>query len=108
VGPNFTSARYPIWSPDGKCLLLIGYTSQKAYESSAIHWWRVPLNEGHPVRTGAHDALVRAGLDARDFRNHPPTPYANVPTPSCWLAAPSRVIFSIENGDTRSLWETGI
>ena len=29
VGPNFTAARYPIWSPDGKHLLIVGYTSAK-------------------------------------------------------------------------------
>jgi dipeptidyl aminopeptidase/acylaminoacyl peptidase len=108
VGPNFTAARYPIWSPDGKHLLVTGYTSQKAYESSAIDWWVVPINGGHPLRTGAYDALIRAGFDARDFVNHALTPYATVPRPSCWLAAPSRVIFSTESGDSRSLWETGI
>jgi Tol biopolymer transport system component/DNA-binding winged helix-turn-helix (wHTH) protein len=107
VGPNFTAARYPIWSPDGKSLLLIGYTSQKAYESSAIDWWVVPINEGRPVSTGAYKRLVRAGFDARDFVNHS-SRYATVPRPSCWLAAPSRVIFSSESGDTRSLWETAI
>jgi Tol biopolymer transport system component/DNA-binding winged helix-turn-helix (wHTH) protein len=108
VGPNFTAARYPIWCPDGKHLLLIGYTSQKAYESSAIDWWVVPLNEGRAVSTGAYKGLVRAGFDARDFVNHASTRYATVPRPSCWLAASSRVIFSTESGDTRSLWETGI
>jgi Tol biopolymer transport system component len=108
VGANFTAARYPIWSPDGKHLLLIGYTSQKAYESPAIDWWVVPINGGRPVSTGAHDALVGAGFDARDLVNHASTRYATVPRPSCWLAASSRVIFSTESGDTRSLWETGI
>jgi eukaryotic-like serine/threonine-protein kinase len=108
VGPNFTAARYPIWSPDGKHLLLMGYTSQKAYESSASDWWVVPINEGSPVSTGAYDALIRAGFDARDFANHPSTPFETVPRPSCWLTTPSRVIFSTESGDTQSLWETGI
>src|SRR5690349_12813060 len=46
IGPNFTSARYPIWSPDGKRLLFIGYTSQKAYESSGIDWWVAPTDGG--------------------------------------------------------------
>jgi Tol biopolymer transport system component/DNA-binding winged helix-turn-helix (wHTH) protein len=106
VGPNFTAARYPIWSPDGKRLLFIGYISHKAYESSAIDWWVAPINGGRPVRTGAYDAFIRAGLDVSNFVN--PTSYATVPRPSCWLATPSRVIFSTDSGDTRSLWETGI
>ena len=108
MGTNFTAARNPIWSPDGKRLLFVGYTSQKAYENSAIDWWVAPINGGQPVRTGAYAALFRAGFDARDFIIHAPTRYATVPRPSCWLAVPSRMIFSTESGDTRSLWETGI
>ena len=106
VGPNFTAARCPIWSPDGKRLLFIGYTSQKAYESSAADWWVAPINGGRPVSTGAYDAFVRAGFDAPGFVN--PTSDAIIPRPGCWLAAPSRVIFSNESSVTRSLWETGI
>jgi Tol biopolymer transport system component len=108
VGPNFTAARYPIWSPDGKHLLIIGYTSPKAYESSGIDWWLVSTNDGRAVRTGAYDALVRAGFHPRGFADHPFTPYATVPIPSCWLANPSRVIFSTESGDTGDLWEAGL
>ena len=36
VGSEFTSAHYPIWSPDGKHLLLVGYTSSQAFQSSSI------------------------------------------------------------------------
>ena len=62
VGSNFTAARDPIWSPDGKHLLFVGYTSAKAYESSSLDWWLVATNGGDAVKTGAYDALVRAGL----------------------------------------------
>ena len=106
VGPNFTAARYPIWSPDGKRLLFIGYTSRKAYESSAVDWWVAPIDGGRPVRTGAYDAFVRAAFNAPGFIN--PTSYAIIPRPGCWLATPSRVIFSNESSVTRSLWEMGI
>jgi len=34
VGSNFTAARYPIWSPDGKHLLCVATASAKAYDSS--------------------------------------------------------------------------
>jgi Tol biopolymer transport system component len=30
VGTKFTAARQPLWSPDGKHILLVGYTSPKA------------------------------------------------------------------------------
>jgi Tol biopolymer transport system component/DNA-binding winged helix-turn-helix (wHTH) protein len=109
LGQVFTAARYPVWSPDAKHLLVVGYTSKKAYESSAIDWWLVDIDGGPPKRTGAYDAFVRAGFHARDFHtNHPATPFETVARPSCWLTTPSRVVFSIESGDTGSLWEAEI
>ena len=66
VGPNFTAARYPIWSPDGKRLLCVGYTSAKAYEISSIDWWLLAPDGSESVKTGAHDALIRAGLQPQE------------------------------------------
>ena len=102
VGPNFTAARLPIWSPDGKHLLCIGYTSAKTGESSAIDWWLIDPNGGNAVKTGAYDALVHA------------LPYENpwepvfVPRPACWSAAGNTVLFTILSGDSASLWEIGV
>jgi serine/threonine protein kinase len=100
VGPNFEAARYPIWSPDGKHLLLIGYTSPKAYQRSDLDWWVVPTNGGNAVKTGAYEALVRAGLK--------PFPTENFPIPECWSAAGSTVTFSLSSGDAENLWEIGL
>ncbi len=108
IGPNFTNARLPIWSPDGKNLLIMGYTSDKASESSAIDWWLIPANGGNAVRTGLHDALSRAGLPLYDPAAGPLFSYPNVPRPSCWLAGTNSVIFSTRSGDTENLWETDI
>jgi len=101
VGANFTAARYPVWAPDGKHLLFVGYTSAKAYESSSLDWWLVATNGSETVQTGAYDALVRAGLRA-------PGTYTNGPIPGCWLAAGGGVAFSIASGDVANLWEIGI
>jgi Tol biopolymer transport system component len=105
VGMNLTTARYPIWSPDGKHLLFKGYTSAKALDRSAIDWWLASANGGDAVRTGAHEALAGAGLPARTFAR---TPVPDVPIPGCWSAAGNRVIFSIASGDTQNLWEIGL
>jgi len=99
-GPKFTAARYPMWSPDGKCLLCIGYTSAKAYESSSIDWWLVPINAGNAIRTGAYETLIEAKLRARDATDGP--------RPGCWSAAGNAVIFSMTSGDARNLWEIGV
>jgi serine/threonine protein kinase len=101
VGPNLTAARAPIWSPHGKHLLSIGYSSAKAYDSASLDWWLVPTGGGEAVRTGVYDALVHAGLRARN-------PTVNNPSPGCWSAASSAVVFSIANGDAQNLWEIGV
>jgi len=98
VGRNFTAARNPIWSPDGKYLLLTGYTSSKAFERSKIDWWVVPTNGGDAIKTGALEALTRAGVH---------WPVSDFPIPACWSAA-STVLFSTDAGDTNNLWEIGI
>jgi Tol biopolymer transport system component/DNA-binding winged helix-turn-helix (wHTH) protein len=110
LGPSFTDARYPIWSPDGKRLLFIGYTSSKTYESAALDWWLVPANGGPAVRTGAHDALVRAGLEGHESNDFSASmyPIPNVPRPFCWLAAANSVVFATRGGDVSNLWETGV
>jgi Tol biopolymer transport system component len=100
VGPDFTTARHPIWAPDGKHLLLIGYTSAKAYERSSIDWWLAATNGGDAVKTGAYEALVHAGLLALDPANVP-----GLPIPACWSATANTVVFSTASGDTDNLWE---
>ena len=108
IGSNFTNARYPIWAPDGRHLLLVGYTSDKASDSSSIDWWLVATDGGTAVRTGVYDALSRAGVDANEPPINPRLTFPNVPMPGCWVAGINSLIFSTQSGDTRNLWETGI
>jgi Tol biopolymer transport system component/DNA-binding winged helix-turn-helix (wHTH) protein len=110
VGANFTAARFPIWSPDGKHLLLIGYTAAKAFDSSSIDWWLVQADGAKQVRTGAYEALARAGLKPRDPATNggSMTSSPGIPKPGCWSAAGNSVIVSVATGDTESLWELGV
>jgi eukaryotic-like serine/threonine-protein kinase len=104
VGPNFTAARYPIWSLDGKRLLFVGYTSAKAGEASGLDWWLVAPNGGDAVKTGAQDALLRGALPVGA------TVAAIVQIehkPGCWSAG-NNVVLSKLNGDTSNLLEIGI
>jgi len=106
VGANFTAARHPIWSPDGKHLLIIGYTSQNAFHTSSLDWWLTASDGGVALRTGAYEALIHADLNATE------SPHIRdvIPTPRCWSEGTHNVIFSASasSGDTLNLWETGI
>jgi Tol biopolymer transport system component len=106
VASNFTSARYPIWSPDGQHLLFRGYTSAKANDTSSVDWWTVGAKGGEAVRTDAYRALRQAGLqvDGNTISN----PVPGSPSPACWSAADNTVIFSVASGDTSNLWAIGI
>ncbi len=110
VAPNLTSARRPIWSPDGKRLLFLGYSSAKSSDASAIDWWLADANGGEAIRTGMHDALVRAGLQGQDSAGNWATtiPAGELPVPGCWSSAGSIAFSADSGGDTRNLWETGI
>jgi serine/threonine protein kinase len=101
LGKNFTAARLPIWSPDGKNLLAIGYTSEKLADNTSLDWWFVPADGAAAVRTGVHQAMVEAGLLTSNSAN------PNMPSPECWSAG-NAVIFAAANGDTANLWEIGI
>jgi Tol biopolymer transport system component/DNA-binding winged helix-turn-helix (wHTH) protein len=109
-GGKFTNARYPIWSPDGKYLLFVGYTSESTYEQSALDWYLAPANGGKALRTGAFEALKRAGLDARELNSNPAASFGilGLPKPGCWLARDNRVIFSTATGAAWNLWQTRI
>ena len=102
VGLNFTCARYPIWSPDGKHLLIMGYTSAKAWERSSLDWWVVATNGGEAMESGLFDKLGPAKQTGR-----PPQSLSG-PHPGCWSGAGNSVVYSLESGDTANLWEIGI
>lgn len=102
VSSKFTSAMYPIWSPDSTQILFIGYTSEKAFDSDSLDWWIVSVNRGRAMRTGAHRAFLRAGLQYNSA-----TPIATVPIPGCW-ANDGALIFSFNIGDVQNLWKISL
>jgi len=99
VAPHLTAARTPIWSPDGKHLLFVGYASAKLYDDANLDWWLATVDGSDGVRTGLHDALSRAGLSITS---------GFVPSPSCWSKETNTVMFSRSSGDAQNLWEIGL
>ena len=98
VAPGLAAARAPIWSPDGKRLLIVGYASAKLHDDSSLDWWLAAVDGSDKVKTGLHDALVRAGLPSG----------SQFPWPCCWSADTNTVTFAITTGDNKNLWEIGL
>ena len=102
VGSSFATARFPIWHKDGKHLLMLAYTSTKAFDRSSIDWWMVATDGSKAMRTGAYDALVHTGLQPIGGTR---TPFSAIPQPHCWSAPGDKVTFSMPDGDSVNLWE---
>jgi eukaryotic-like serine/threonine-protein kinase len=99
VAPHLSAARTPIWSPDGKRLLFVGYASARLYDEANLDWWVATVDGSDGVRTGLRDALHRAAL---------PISSGSFPTPFCWSKEAQTVMFSRGSGDAQNLWEIGL
>jgi Tol biopolymer transport system component len=67
------------------------------YETSALDWWLAAPDGPETVKTGARDALDRAGM-----------PVFPLPRPASWSGASNTVIFAATTGDASNVWELGL
>lgn len=92
--PDFADCRFPVWSPDGKYLLVTATRDRIAPSAQGRDWWLVPTNKlGSPVRLGFYATLQRLGLDPEDSPPH-------------WSG--DRVVFGARHGETANIWQIGI
>jgi len=61
VGRGMPASRFPVWSPDGRALLVAG-TAEARADQPQWDWWVLPLDGGDPVRTGAFEQMRRRGI----------------------------------------------
>jgi Tol biopolymer transport system component/predicted Ser/Thr protein kinase len=85
VRPASDFARYPIWAPDGKRVLL----------SSFSDWWVASVDSGEAVKTGAFDLLRRHGI-----------PVNRLVDPGQWLE--QGILFSATAEGSTALWRVPI
>lgn len=107
MGTTLSTARTPIWSPDGRRLLVIGYASANVYDASALDWWTLELNRNTAAKAGMREALQTSGFSypgEDDFPQLKTVATLTLPEPNCWLSNGNRVIFSARSGDARNLW----
>lgn len=59
---GFTNSRFPVWSPDGRSLI-VSASQAEVPDVDTYDWWVVPIAGGQPVATGAGALLGRATSD---------------------------------------------
>jgi len=93
--PNFFSASYPLWSPDGKYLLFLGISAAKAPGPELFDWWVTPLEGGPAVRSGAYKVLQQHGTPSMEQQ------------PGDWFG--NHIFYSsVVAGETASLWRVAL
>ena len=54
---DFVVASYPLWSPDGRSLLVLGRRDRTSPAAEVLDWWWVPLDGRPSSKSGAMDLL---------------------------------------------------
>ena len=93
LAADFTSAAFPVWSPDGATLLFEG--TRDSQPERKFDWWILSMGDSKITKTGAFETLARNGL-----RLHPQRPLP------AW--AGNQLIFSATSGDSTSLWSLSL
>ena len=95
VAQGLASSGDPVWSPDGKSLLVYG---REATAGNAVepNWWLVPMGGGTPRRTNAYEALASAGIDLATTDAHP--------YPEAWTDEGVLFAATTRDYDVRSIW----
>jgi Tol biopolymer transport system component len=60
---GFTNSRFPVWSPDGRSLV-VSASQAETPEAQTYDWWVVPIDGGAPAATGARALLGQATSDS--------------------------------------------
>lgn len=104
VHPEMTSATYPIWSPSGNELLVLGKKDAAGPPLVGLDWWVLPVGNGSPKATGALESIREQKLGLGGI-----LPQAVRPTGLDWIEDNgSQVLFSAALGDVTNLWEMGL
>ena len=98
IAADFSLAVSPIWSPDGRRLMVYGSARGDPQQEGAPDWWIVSI-EGRPaIKTGALDVLRRQG--------HSVSPLDLGPYGIRWVG--NSIFFSSRWGDSANIWKIPI
>lgn len=104
--PDFQTAAFPLWMPDGSGLLFLGRKQDASGKPAidGIDWWVAGEDNGERA-TGALRAFSDRGLTPRPGK---PIAGAYWIRPEAWLNDGSAVLFSAWRDDAGNVWKIGI
>jgi Tol biopolymer transport system component/predicted Ser/Thr protein kinase len=101
VGTGMAAALYPVWSPKGDSLLVLGRRDADVPLAGSLDWWVLPLESGQARATAALSQFKSQGLGSVAWQ-------PNI-VPLEWREdGGSRVLFAALLGDASNLWEIGL
>jgi Tol biopolymer transport system component/predicted Ser/Thr protein kinase len=106
VAAGLSAALYPLWSPAGDSLLVLGRGDPNVPLAQTLDWWLVPVNlvsrdrEGMVKQTGALQYFRAAKLTALSGQ-------INI-VPLEWTEPGSRIVFAAAIGDAGNLWQIAV
>jgi Tol biopolymer transport system component len=98
--PDFETAAFPMWTPDGKGLLFLGRKRVAAGGDSLVDWWIAPDGTTGEQATGALRALRSEGL-------YPPEGQFWI-RPEAWRAGGRDVLFTARQKDATNVWAMAV
>jgi Tol biopolymer transport system component len=96
IRPDFSSASYPVWSPDSKSLLFLGRPGSERRMLEAIDWYQTPIGPGELKKTGA------CGV----FRKNAVVPDYQCAVPGAWDE--NHIYFAASLNDGSNLWRADL
>ena len=96
IRPDFSSANYPVWSPDSQSLMLLGRPDLDRNKTDAIDWWITPLGEGDLKKTGACGTFLKTAV-VTDYQ---------CAIPGDWTG--NHIYFALRSADGYNLWRADL
>ena len=100
IGAGLSAALYPLWSPKGDSLLVLGRGDPNAPLEQTLDWWIVPVQGTGAKQTGALRQFQSAKLA-------PLSGQINI-VPLDWVEGRNRVVFAASIADAGNLWQVAI
>lgn len=101
IRSDFSSASYPIWSPDSNSLLFLGRPDSSTNMLSAIDWWMTPVGQDETTKSG----LIKTGACGVFLANGVVADY-QCASPGDWDG--NHIYFSAPTADGSNLWRADL